>query len=379
MARKPTGTTIKAYEKFEVHFNVATNAQYPLFQYDTTPPPGITPGNGITVEGVFTSPSGKVYRQPAFYMTEVARSGSGNSLTFAETNTKYWAVRFSPQEVGQYSWSLAATDAAGSTTAPGGTFSSVAPTRDGFISVSKNDPRFFEFSNGKLYFPVGPAWDNEMDYSKYLGSGINFARPWMAGIGAYSSNFARWKSSGEVHGNEAQMMPLTYKEHVPGHELSYRLAYSSVEPDFFRIWFTSWGDNSLFTPLKGSTNYSVTMTYKTANIAGPRVGGSPYGLVLKANNAGWVGFGEDVETILRPLPSSLAGTITANTAGQTNEWTTITKTYTTPANATGDFNLYLDNVTAGEAYIDQLSIRQVLANGSLGPEIVRNTSADLHT
>jgi hypothetical protein len=45
----------------------------------------------------------------------------------------------------------------------------------------------------------------------------------------------------------------------------------------------------------------------------------------------------------------------------------------------GYISLMLDNVTAGRAYIDEFSIREVHGDGSLGGELIRHARADIHT
>ena len=59
---------IGVYEKFEVRFDLVTVADYVLFPHDPDPPDGVEPGIGVTVEGIFTSPSGHVFRHPAFFL-----------------------------------------------------------------------------------------------------------------------------------------------------------------------------------------------------------------------------------------------------------------------------------------------------------------------
>lgn len=372
-------TEVKVFEKYEVRFSIATGADYPFFEYTESPPPGVLPKTGITVEGVFTTPSGQVVRQPAFYTTEVERIGSGASMYFVETNKSYWVVRFSPQEPGQYNVALSARDASGATAVSVGSFSAAAPVRKGFIQVSRSDPRYFEFSNGDLYWPIGPAWaDNistnpnvrKMDYSQYKNTGQNLERPWMAGQGAYSTNFARWISSAEAQGNEGVTSRLNFVEKYPGHELSYEISY----PEGFRIWIPRWG-NDMFAPrLKPNTTYQINLVFKTKDISGPRQSGYPYGFVIRLHD--FLSHEQNIsttETTLRNKPKIIEH-ITSN-----QDWRTLNTTFTTPATVGTDISLYLDNVTRGNVYIDQFSMKEVLSGGTLGGELIRNPVADMHT
>ncbi len=372
-------TNVRVYEKYEVRFSINTAADYPFFEYDESPPPGVLPRIGITVEGIFTTPSGQLLRQPAFYTTEVARIGSGANMYFVETNRSYWVLRFSPQEPGQYQVALSAQDATGSSTVAVGNFTAAAPVRKGFIQVSRADPRYFEFSNGDIFWPIGPAWaDNastnpnarSMDYTQYKNTGQNLERPWMGGQGAYSTNWARWISSAERHGNEGIMSRLNFREKYPGHELSYEIFY----PAGFRIWIPQWG-NEIFAPrIKPNTTYQVSLALKTANISGPRNGAYPYGFVIKLHD--FLSHEENIsvtENALRNKPEIIEH-ISSN-----QDWRTINTTFTTPANVGSDISLYLDNVTNGNVYIDRFSMKEVLPDGSLGGELIRNPVADLHT
>ncbi len=46
-------SSLKTYEKFEVHFDVATDASNPYFPYDPNPPTGVEPGIEVPVEALF--------------------------------------------------------------------------------------------------------------------------------------------------------------------------------------------------------------------------------------------------------------------------------------------------------------------------------------
>jgi len=364
--------SIPVYSKYEVRFNVGTTAKYPFFQYDESPPSGIMAKIGVTVEGVITAPSGKVSRQPAFFTNEVLRTGSGSGMRFEETGKSYWAVRFSPQESGVHGVTLSVRDASGIVTQTAGSFTATSPTKDGFVGVSKNDTRYFEFSNGKLFWPIGPAWGD--DYAKYVGTGQNLERPWMAGNGTYSTNWARWKSSAEQFGNEGIKTRLNWREHAPGSELSYELFY----PEGYRMWLTFWLDEMFGLRLKNGFRYQVKLTFKTVGVAGPRNAALPYGFVVKAFTPDimWNNHTQDqFDAALRDPQSQV---VIADHVKGSNDWQTLTGTFT----ANSDWNniyLYLDNVTGGQVYVDEFSMKEILPDGSFGGEQVRNPKADMHT
>jgi len=367
-----TTNTVKVYEKYELKFDVSTNSQYPFLEYTTNPPQGVQPSIGISVEGIFSA-NGKTWTHPAFYMTETVKSGSGSNMKFTETNKKYWVLRFSPQEQGTFNVQIRATDSSGTATINAGSFTATAPTKDGFIKVSQTDKRYFEFSNGKIFWPIGPIYGDE-EFSQYKDTGLNFSRVWMGGSGAYSANWARWKSSGENHGNEGISTRLNFLNASQKFPNSDGLAYNLEYPNATRYWLTGWMDESFFTPIKPNTTYQIKLTTKTSSITGPRNPAYPHGLVIKFGNPIWGNpTGQTVEDTLRnsPKPFNTFNHITS--AQGTNGWQTFQTTFTTPSNTGSDIWVYLDNVTGGKADIYELSIKQ---NGA---EIVRNPIADMHT
>jgi PKD repeat protein len=219
----------RQFEKVELNFDLATVADFPMYRYDTAPPPGVVPGTGVTVEGVFVTPSGQTLRQPGFIYGAVTTSTVAGNLRYEETGPVSWKVRFSPLETGTYSVTLHVQDASGTTDVAAGQFTAAAASRRGFVRVSDSDSRYFEFTNRDLFFPIGPA--NGPAYSSYTTPGLNFERPWMAGEGAYSGNWSRWLRIDMAHGNEGTDPPLSLVEHFPSHELSYELYAGAGPPD----------------------------------------------------------------------------------------------------------------------------------------------------
>jgi methionine-rich copper-binding protein CopC len=358
-------TEVRVYEKFEIRFDVETVTENPYFVYDETPPPGITPGIGITVEGVFTSPSGEVLRQPGFFYREVTRTGSGGQTHYEETARTYWMVRLSPLETGNYIVSLRVQDGSGSTEVAAGNFTALPPVRRGFIQVSSDDPRYFELTNGDIFLPTGPA--SGPDYASYQGTGINLERVWMAGQAAYSTNFARWMRIDRVLGNEGFSNSLEFRRQYPGHDLCQKIGY----PNSHRIWMGSWLDNAFYPNLKPNTEYLIKFRLRTFDIAGPVNPSYPYGFMLKTH--GWPT--ENLEQDLRSHPSMIP------VINQNRDWHTVVARYTT-TQRDGDnqfMSFYLDNVSDGSVDIDQFSIKEILPDGSYGGELIRHSKADIHT
>ncbi len=366
---KVNTTGPRVYEKYEVSFSIPQTAKYPLFAYDDNPPPGVTPATGISVEGIITTPSGKTLHQPAFYNVDVERAQQGDAVHYLELPTSEWMLRVSPQETGVHQVSISVTDASGTQITPIGSFDAQSPVRPGFISVSKDDPRYFQFSNGSLFWPIGPA-NGYGDYDRYKDTGLNFDRPWLAGTGAYSTNWARWLSSAENLGNEGAKERLNFEEHAPGSELSYDLTY----PDAFRYWITNWLNEEMGPQFKPDTKYHILIRMKTANLTGPRDSHHDWGVTARLT--GWIGIGDPIqsqEDALRENPMFFPH-VTEN-----KDWFTLETDFKTDDSPGDSISLYLDNVTAGSAYIDEFQIREVLPDGSLGGSVIRNPKADMHT
>lgn len=384
--------SVPVYDKYEAKFDVATVSQYPFIQYDESIIPGVTPKMGVTVEGIITSPSGKVIRHPAFFMTETKKEGS----VYVETNTKYWVLRFSPLELGEYKIVLSAQDSSGTATTSTASpfkFQATSSIKKGFVQVSKMDPRYFEYSNGELFFPTGPANERNGSYNLYKDSGANIARPWLGGRGIYSTNWARWKSTGELHGNEGHKASLSWQEKYPGHDLSYKIIYNtdtSKGPNGYRTWITSWLDDENGGKVLAGKRYQVKLVFKATNITGPRnSSASPnYGFTIRAADPQWGADSWSIDqwdSALRSFPAMAptSGTSFTNSTDSrctsvNSGWCTYTTFFTASKNQ-DSFYLYLDNVTGGQVYVDEFSAKEVDGSGNIiGGEVIRNALADQH-
>ena len=183
-------TSVPLYSKYEATFQIDTIAENTFFEFNATPPEGVVPNIGITVQGIFVSPSGKTYIQPAFFFTQTEKLSS----YYIHTTNNSWKIRFAPDEIGTWNASIKVQDAAGTVNRSLGTFTVTTSENSGFIKVSKRDWRYFEFSNGDHFWPLDPIYEN---YETNFNCGLNFTRPWMGMQGAYSANWARWISTGQ--------------------------------------------------------------------------------------------------------------------------------------------------------------------------------------
>ncbi len=119
---RPAGS-IDRFAKFEVAFDVtSTTATNPYFPYDSAPPPGISPGAGISVDARLLPPGQSNWANsktlPCFYYQPVQELGSVDNSALLPTGKAEWRCRFTPEIVGTWQYEIRATDAAGTGEGP---------------------------------------------------------------------------------------------------------------------------------------------------------------------------------------------------------------------------------------------------------------------
>ena len=112
------------YEKFEL--TVALGSTY-TNPYDPTQ---------IDLSATFTSPSGKAWKVNGFY------------------NGSQYKIRFAANEVGNWTYVVSATDASGTASSPGGTFTVTASNYHGWVQVGPNN-RYLCCDDGTSFYGVG--------------------------------------------------------------------------------------------------------------------------------------------------------------------------------------------------------------------------------
>jgi hypothetical protein len=280
---------VPAYEKFEVTFQVDTVAQNLQLPFDANPPVGLEPGIGLTVDALFTSDNWQtVHRQPAFYYQDFEHEIQAGQDWIYPTENYAWKVRFAPNQSGNWQYKLIAEDASGTTESEPEGFTVVDSAQRGFIRVSKQDPRYFEYDDG-TYFPalgynlnyrrvdwVNPIQANKADFEIMGQNGIQLVRMWLSQWGLFVSagpwqNYVGWS-------------PLFFDETAPGSEVSLML-----DGGWNKCVVYGWEAPQI--PLKRNTSYRIRTRYKIADM-GPAVDpGKPYGLVAKYG--GWLWGGQN--------------------------------------------------------------------------------------
>lgn len=393
--------TVGLYEKFELTFtirgSVATN---PYFPYDPSPPRGVPAGVGITVEGIFTHVNSATEMiQPGFLYQHYERRCifDNRIVTDCPPNGEewlypigepVWKIRFSPQRLGVWRYRVRATDASGTVQSAEGTFNVVAstlPHNRGFIRISTTDPGYFEYSDGTPFIGVGHGegfthWRFTFDVDERLArleaGGVNFTRTWMTGSSIYMAPWSPWYSHhlpGE--GGYFNAPSLTYTVAYTGHLVSLRLwdyADPSMEGRRNPCMFQGFTTNIAVKP---NTTYHLSVRLRTIGVTGPRNATYPnYGFTVR--QAGWLG-----EDCADPAATASSRRLLNNYVnGTTAGWITVTSTFTTRPNEYFLDNLYLilENTTGGDAYVDYVSLREVVGGTPTGPEVLRKNRFAYH-
>ncbi len=172
----PLDTTVEQYEKFEVE--IALTATY-TNPYDY---------RQIAVKAVFIAPDNRQVTVDGFFKKDFLLDANGN-LT---ANGDGFKVRFAPDQVGTWTYSVSVTDATGSHSFASQQFTCTpipfaANHNKGFIRT--NPSHYLHFDNGQQYIPIGEnmAWQTGnafLDYHNWLGelkaNHGNFIRLWHA-------------------------------------------------------------------------------------------------------------------------------------------------------------------------------------------------------
>lgn len=112
----------------------------------------------IRVDAEVITHSGRKIIWPAFYTRNFIRKRHFTREIIQPTGRAYWAFRFTPIEIGSHWIRILITDHSSGEKVqlktPWQYFTVVASKLDGFVKVS-SDSRFFEFSSGKMFFPIG--------------------------------------------------------------------------------------------------------------------------------------------------------------------------------------------------------------------------------
>lgn len=400
------------YEKFEVTFDVDTLADNKFFPYDPETPPGLPAGSGISVQATFTAPSGKSYVQPAFYFQEFDEQIKDDKAWFYPLDSYGWQVRFSPNEVGEWSYTLSAEDANGSATTEARSFSVNPSDSHGPIRVSADDPRYFEHEDGTYFPALGYNLNFKrldwMDPHKNLeqlkimqDNGIQLTRSWISQWSIYGSTWGIWFTHNQALMTQEPEMGLAHPDEVlfaeeypdveppkpvPGSDVYLWLNFDERTFDDGNQWRFNpcrvFGLSRPQIPVKRNSNYRVRVRFQASEIIGPRVEREPVGFVVKSSETPlWLN--ESVSCYYPGAGTVLAATYpgdswTSYPDPEYPGWNIIEGTFNSGERDFINF-LYLaiENAksedpgkSAGHVFVDHVWIEEELGQDQFGPNVV---------
>lgn len=178
----------------------------------------------IAVDVTFTSPTGRTQVVPAFWYEPFTVVGSPDWEQYQSTGQAGWRVRFAPEEVGTYAYSVAAAAGPRTAVAVSGSFQAVVSATDGFVRADDQNSRYLRFDSGDPYIPVGhnvafeeggPPLNGVGYYTDLLGSlgraGENWTRVWMTDFNRSALEWGEGHFSGFYHGPGVYSLPSAWR------------------------------------------------------------------------------------------------------------------------------------------------------------------------
>ncbi len=111
----------------------------------------------------------------------------------------FWRVRFTPNQVGEYRWELVAKTRDESVSYTGD-FRCIPNDAKGFVRISPDNPRFFEFEDGSFYYPIGHNLRSPSDRRPNIYKSKtmqNVEKADRLGTRMYEQWFAKMRENGE--------------------------------------------------------------------------------------------------------------------------------------------------------------------------------------
>lgn len=354
---------VGTFEKLEIEFDLNSIADNYWFPYEESLPSNLNTGNGVTVDCIFTKGS-KSITLPAFYTMPYQRY---NNYLLPEGRF-IWKVRASLDEAGQYDVTLKATDSAGTKTYSLGSVNVTQSSNKGYIKVSQNNNKYFEYSGGSSFLGIGfndgPDTPAKMDQivNSYSENGVNLLRIWLSSISQFSDPWCAWTTHHQMTNNGYMNHPLyRFNRKYRNGDFSIRIASPAIPDINTPAVFRGFYDGG--TRIKPATNYRITMRVKLENVSGN--GG------FSIKYAGWAG----TEIVNLNVGTRIYGPVSGST-----DWIIAIANYTSGSSETELPNLYavLEGNVTGETYIDMILLQEILPDGKLSENIMSKWSANPH-
>ncbi len=172
--------SVGRYEKFEAKIDLDTTVKNP---YDPAE---------IKVDLEFKSPSGRSATVPGFFFRDykfALTTSEPITESISATGDSSWRGRFTPDEVGEYTYTVSVVKDGQTSTSTPRKFTVTKSDSHGMLRVSKRDSHYLEFDDGTPFFGIGlnMGWygDGKLaDYQRWMSAfsaaGGNMIRVWMA-------------------------------------------------------------------------------------------------------------------------------------------------------------------------------------------------------
>lgn len=346
--------TVELFNCIKICFQVSTVATNLYWPYDADPPSGVPAGIGVSVDGLFSNDNWKTtIIQPAFYFQDYERA----NYLFASQDKDWlypkgepcWMIRFSPIQTGLWHYKIRVVDSGGTAIyeSSDAAFTCVGGSSAGFVCVSSTDPRYFETSNGNylnlvgIHEGVSCTYDIDSRYALLASNGINLIRCWWQGSG------------GPV------LSGIGGQGGIPGWSKYTVTSDVARSGELFSGKLPTNASLSTNVDVKPSTNYRFTALVKTVGLSGT----GDYGVFLQAF---------DCTQADLPLTDKLKGD---------NDWTQLQATITTKSgqHSIGWLKITMTGCDSGSAYWTDISLREVLSNGKLGPELISKPNPNIYS
>jgi len=135
--------TVLQYDKFEASFEIPV-----IFDNPFDP-------EQVNISAQFLAPSGKKIDVPAFFWRDYLRRLEEEGEQLYPYGKHQWAVRFAPEETGDYRYSITVKFNGRTHKFDCGGFKCVVGKNPGFIRWDKQDSMCLSFSNGNFFYPIG--------------------------------------------------------------------------------------------------------------------------------------------------------------------------------------------------------------------------------
>jgi len=176
---------VRVYEKYEVTFRLSREFENPFDPQQ------------IDIQGEFKGPDGEVAEIPAFYFRDYIRRWDTRKKkeVLIRKGQGTWKIRYAPLAEGKHTFRIKAVAGSRSVTSSQFSFNALPARTPGYVTVDKKDPRYFAFSDGSFFYPLGHnvRSPNDPRCARVMGIDVPLDR----GTFAYDSYIKNMSENGE--------------------------------------------------------------------------------------------------------------------------------------------------------------------------------------